>query len=164
MSLASDGSDPEMRLAVLHAWIWSANPAGVFATDNWSLPFLRLGIPAVPSAPRDALQALGLAADEEGYLLLTLRTGLRLTAAEEMAAAGVLRAQRARALAEASAIRKTGRLTADGSGRLGAVWADTWAALERALPGRDAELLSLRGELAGAPPHVPSSSHVPRPM
>jgi hypothetical protein len=32
------------RIAMMHAWIWSANPEGAFAADNWALPFIRLGL------------------------------------------------------------------------------------------------------------------------
>ena len=148
-SLVADDGDAEMRLAVLHAWIWTPNPAGVFVTDNWSLPLLRLGIGAAPSTPRDALHALALAADEEGYLLLTLRTGLHLSAREEAAASAVLAAQRSRATREASAVKVAGRLTSQTTVRLVSVWSDTWTALERALPGRAAQLRALRMQLAG---------------
>ena len=144
----SAAAEPEMRLAVLHAWLWSANPAGVFVTDNWSLPFLRLGISPPPSAvPRDALHALGLAADEEGYLLLTLRTGLGLTMPEEAAASRVLSAHREQALGEAARVRAARRLTSETSDRLVAAWSDTWSALERALPRRATALRTLRRQL-----------------
>ena len=48
----ADGGGP--RLAVMHAWVWLPNPAGTFATDNWALPFARLGLPAPPNASRAA--------------------------------------------------------------------------------------------------------------
>ncbi len=49
-----------VRLAVLHAWIWMQNPAGVFARDNWVLPYVRAGLapPADPSV--GASRALSL--------------------------------------------------------------------------------------------------------
>lgn len=55
------------RLAVLHVWLWAENPAGLFATDNWSLPFRRLGLstPASMTAvTRDAARALSLTAGD----------------------------------------------------------------------------------------------------
>ena len=146
--LASDGG-AELRLAVLHAWIWTPNPRGVFSTDNWSLPFVRLGIPAADGVPREVLQALALALDDEGYLLLTLRTGLGLTVDEEDAASTVLATRRTLAKDEAAAIQAAGQLTAEESARLAALWAETWPALERALPARAAALRQLRAQLAG---------------
>ena len=43
------------RLAILHVWSGIENPDGVFATDNWALPFARAGLAApVPVAPGSA--------------------------------------------------------------------------------------------------------------
>jgi hypothetical protein len=139
--------DPEMRLSVLHAWIWIANPAGPFVTDNWALPSLRVGIAHAPATPRDALRALALATDEDRYLLLTLRTGLDLTAAEEAAALATLSEQRAHAMREVAEVSRASQLTPESSARLVARWAATWTALERALPRRVAQLRILRQRL-----------------
>jgi hypothetical protein len=61
---------PGPKIAVLHAWIWLDNPDGVLATDNWALPYARLGYgpPAVLS--RTAARALALAAGDGGRLYL----------------------------------------------------------------------------------------------
>jgi hypothetical protein len=48
------------RLTMLHAWIWLANPAGMFAADNWALPYLRLSINPPQVAPGTAAKALSL--------------------------------------------------------------------------------------------------------
>ena len=57
---------PGARLAVLHAWIWLENPGGLLETDNWALPYARLGLPVAPNGSRDAARALALAAGESG--------------------------------------------------------------------------------------------------
>ena len=58
--LGMEESD-SLRLSVMHAWVWTANPAGPFATDNWALPFLRVGVaPPAPMSKR-AAQAISLA-------------------------------------------------------------------------------------------------------
>ena len=146
-SAAGSAAESEMRLAVLHAWLWTTNPASVFVTDNWALPSLRLGVPVAASVPRDALQALALADDEDGYLLLTLRTALGLTTAEEAAASNVLSAAKSRAEHEQAAARKARRLTPETTARLVSLWASTWSELERALPRRVAPLRALRRQL-----------------
>jgi hypothetical protein len=63
------------RIAVLHAWLWADNPAGLFATDNWALPWLRLGVdPPVPSPGPDSLTMMvALAAGGEHYFTTLLR-------------------------------------------------------------------------------------------
>lgn len=54
------GETDGLRLAVMHAWVGLPNPAGMFATDNWALPFARLGIPAPPNASPRAARAVAL--------------------------------------------------------------------------------------------------------
>jgi hypothetical protein len=55
---AAHGPTHGLRLAVLHAWIWLDNPAGTFVTDNWALPFARLGLRAPAHIPAGAPRAL----------------------------------------------------------------------------------------------------------
>jgi hypothetical protein len=78
------------RVAVLHAWLWMDNPAGLFATDNWALPWHRLGIPPPPESdgPSPAGLAAALAGGGEAYFLalLRLRDGLSSERAEPVAA------------------------------------------------------------------------------
>lgn len=69
-SHAGMGHDlPGPKIAVLHAWVWLANPDGVLATDNWALPFARAGLAAPPRLSRTAARALALA-DEGGRLYM----------------------------------------------------------------------------------------------
>jgi len=58
------------KIAVLHAWIWLDNPDGLLATDNWALPYARLGYrpPAQPS--HAAARAMALAAGDGGRMYL----------------------------------------------------------------------------------------------
>lgn len=64
------------RMAVLHVWAWLDNPDGPFATDNWALPFARLGLPLPMVAPRrEVAHALALAAGGERYYLAVAAAG-----------------------------------------------------------------------------------------
>lgn len=148
---APAGEDAAPRFSILHAWVWTPNPDGVFVTDNRSLPLVRLGV-APPAAgraadSRDAVNALALATDVEAYHLLMLRTSLGLSAPEEAAAARVLADHGGRAAREVGAVRRARRLTAPDSARLAALWGALWVDLERALPGRASELRALRRQL-----------------
>lgn len=58
-----------LRLAVLHAWIWIDNPAGTFVTDNWALPFARVGLRAPAGAPAGAVRAISLVGGSLPYYL-----------------------------------------------------------------------------------------------
>lgn len=61
------GSADQPRLAMVHAWIWMENPDGLFAQDNWALPFRRLGLPVPDAVPPQAGKALFLLSDGVAY-------------------------------------------------------------------------------------------------
>ena len=61
---------PGPRLAVVHAWIWLDNPDGLLATDNWALPYARLGLRVPAHGSRAAARALALAAGDGGRMYL----------------------------------------------------------------------------------------------
>jgi len=81
------GGGREPRIAVLHAWIWLENPDGVLATDNWALPYARLGYRMPPGASHEAARAVALAAGDGGrhYVEALLRALGRPNAGEEQA-------------------------------------------------------------------------------
>ena len=60
------------RVAVLHAWVWAGNPQGIFEPDNWSLPYLRLGLPVPDSLDIDAARALALATGDSVFFATQL--------------------------------------------------------------------------------------------
>lgn len=125
-------NDAGLRLAVMHAWVWTENPAGLFVTDNAALPFARAGIPRRAMSPA-ALRGLTLAQDSAGYYLQTLRTALRTNDAEDRLLT--------RAIAEAR-----GAAALDDV-KLESAWAALWAAIDRELPARRAELARVRSIL-----------------
>jgi len=55
------------RLAVLHAWVRAPNPAGVFAAENWALPFIRAGLEVPLDFPKGAARAVSLLSGGERY-------------------------------------------------------------------------------------------------
>jgi len=61
--------DSGTRLAILHAWVGVPNPAGLFAAENWALPFVRLGLSVPESFPTGASRALSLLAGGTRYYL-----------------------------------------------------------------------------------------------
>lgn len=79
------------RLAILHAWVWQPNPNGLFATDNWTLPYLRLGLTAPKDPqPTPATLALALATGGEIYFHSVLRLRFQPRPSEALRTAGVL--------------------------------------------------------------------------
>jgi hypothetical protein len=119
------------RIAVLHAWIWLENPAGIFATDNWALPFHRLGIEPPPGSeePTPVALAAALATGGQAYFLALLR--LREGLAAEPAA-------RVAALLDRHAVEWAARLRPVAERRLhlpAAELSDGWWNLDRELRG-----------------------------
>jgi hypothetical protein len=135
--------DGAPRLFILHAWVWAANPEGIFVTDNWSLPATRLGVEG-STLTGDAIRAIALADDEDGYHRLMLRTALDLAVPEDSAAAHVIATHRALVREELRPVRAGGALEAASARRLEAVWDSLWSQLATALPARVADLRALR--------------------
>ena len=113
------------RLAMLHAWIWSESPSGVFAADNWAIPYLRLGLSvsdAAPAVPR----ALSLVSGGAEYFE---RVVARAQGRDADAPPGVTAAFDS-ALAEVGVVldgRAGSRLDAGEEARLAGIWERLWA-------------------------------------
>jgi hypothetical protein len=54
------GSGGRTELAMLHVWLWSANPDGIFANYNPTLPYLRAGLPSAWARAGDHAAARGI--------------------------------------------------------------------------------------------------------
>jgi hypothetical protein len=70
------------RMTMLHAWIWLANPNGVFAADNWAIPYLRLGIKPAQDTPDTAAKALALVCGGVEYFSTSVHAAASLTPTE----------------------------------------------------------------------------------
>lgn len=57
------------RLAILHAWVTTPNPDGIFAAENWTLPFVRLGFAVPMNFPNGAARALSLVSGAQAYFV-----------------------------------------------------------------------------------------------
>jgi hypothetical protein len=58
--------DGRVLLTMVHAWVWSENPDGIFAQSHRGLPYLRAGLPAshAAGATEDAAMGVSLLAAE----------------------------------------------------------------------------------------------------
>lgn len=64
----------QSTVAVLHVWTGLDNPDGPFATDNWALPYVRLGLTPPAAAPAvEIAHAVALAAGGERYYLAVIK-------------------------------------------------------------------------------------------
>ncbi|MEO8126538.1 MAG: hypothetical protein ABI822_05555 [Bryobacteraceae bacterium] len=118
------------RMAMLHAWIWLDNPAGMFAADNWAIPFLRLGMRPDPAVPESAAKAAALVSGGADYFTASVRAAVPMTA-KESAKVDVAFA-RARGEAE-TRYRSPQDLTA--------VWTALWKEVDQALNAKSRSVL-----------------------
>ena len=112
------------RMAMLHAWIWLANPAGPFAADNWAIPYFRLGIEPRADAPGAAAKALALASGGAEYFAAAIRAATPLTATEKKNVDAAL--ARSRTAVEALLLRQELE-------NLPAIWTELWRQIDSSL-------------------------------
>ena len=123
-----EAPDEAYRLAMLHAWVWLDNPDGLFAADNWALPYVRAGLP-VPSAPSvRAARAVSLLSGGVDYFVEAVRHLTGVDSATLDAIRARLEEARHQVATHTAAAEPT--LTAD----LDALWADVWGDVSALLP------------------------------
>jgi hypothetical protein len=133
---ANDGP----RLAMMHAWIWSHNPEGLFAADNWAIPLLRLNLtpPAEFSLP--AAKALSLLGGGREYVQASI---LAANIGGDQPAS--VRAALDEAVQHVTAIvgaHHHAELEPSDAGRLANIWTELWKSIDGTVPADVAEKLA----------------------
>ena len=124
------------RLAMMHAWIWSANPEGTFAADNWALPFMRLGLAPAPHAPASAAKALSLASGGASYFVRSIEAATGRKDSPEIGAAFERAEAKVRTVLGESGRSEILVVT------LADTWRELWVEIDRALSDADRERLA----------------------
>jgi hypothetical protein len=117
------------RLAMLHAWIWAPNPEGMFAADNWNIPYLRLGITPPAEASNAAAKALSLATGGAEYFLMAVDAAASPTPGERGAIEGALLRSR-RAVEELLRDRPGTALSSSDVRKLSDLWNQLWITID----------------------------------
>jgi hypothetical protein len=144
-----------LRIAVMHAWIGIENPAGLWTSDNWGLPYARLGLS--PTGGGADARALSLAADGEDYYLRAIVSTAGLDAAERERVRALLSDHAARVMAVARAAANPGDASVRALRRtdvdaLASLWSSMWNAIDGAIrPEAAARLRPLRDALVPRP-------------
>ena len=137
----SGHADHGPRLAMVHAWVWLDNPDGLFAADNWAIPFLRLGLEAPRQAAPEAGKALSLLTGGDAYVARVVRAAAAPGTLDEAA----LRAAVGAASTSAAAVvgrRSSSRLGPEALTALTAAWQAMWKDIEAMLPAEAAARLA----------------------
>lgn len=120
------------RLAMMHAWIWSPNSEGVFAADNWALPYLRLGLAPADNAPPSVAKALSLASGGRSYFEMSIDAATEGVSMET----GRVKAafDRAQAAVKAFVRQMPGKeIRGPEISTLESIWMEMWIEIDRAL-------------------------------
>jgi len=143
---SSDPSPDATHVWVLHIWTALPNPLGRYDSDNWALPFARLGISAPSDLDHDMGRALSLAvAEGDTYLRRILDdAGLR-TGSNSARVDAALEAARVAIESTATRVRQTGRVSPEDGQSLRASWQGLSVTLR--------EVLGPAVEPILAPPH-----------
>lgn len=142
--LVPHGAD-RPRLAMLHAWTGVANPDGVWAADNWALPFVRGGYAVPAHLTPHAGRAVALAVGYGGFFREVVDRAARPSPAERDSVAQLLTRHRSQIQ---DLLDRTPAGTAPDADALGEAWRALWADLEASLPrvaGRTAALFGTDG-------------------
>jgi len=108
------------------------NPAGIFNQDNWSLPFLRLGLVPPDSISPQCGKALHLMGDGVAYYLELIRIAGEPSVEEMAAFTEVLESRRSEV--EHVVRRENGSYgwPEEGDARLSQIWSRLWDEIRKA--------------------------------
>lgn len=137
------GARDAPRIAMMHAWLWADNPEGMFAADNWAIPFLRLGIAQPPNAPMAAAKALSLVTGGMEFVESSIDAAAPGATRRARVLAGLAQA---RASVE-SLVHRTqeGTLSETELTTLGRTWGEMWDAIDTSLSAESRrQLLPIR--------------------
>lgn len=110
------------RVAVLHAWVWLANPDGLLTADNWALPFARIGLALPSMVVPDAARALALAAGGAGFFGAQYQSVARLEPSDRSAVDVVLERHAARVRQWLAGRAPGTEMTTEESAWLAGIW------------------------------------------
>lgn len=140
---AGDAPAEEPRLAMAHAWVWLRNPEGDFVSDNWALPYFRLGLTPADGAPVACARALTLLTGGAEYMTEVVAAAGGSPSEQNVLERALNRAQRA---VRAILGRRSGLSLGEAELReLANTWARLWNDLDRTLgASSQARLAALR--------------------
>jgi hypothetical protein len=136
MLLAHDSRDSgpaAMRLSVLHLWTRVENPSGPSVTDNWALPYVRLGLDAPRSVTVGAARALSLLTGSESYYSALARTAASPGADDQRRIDAELARGAERVRTWWNGRASTASLSAIEIAALETMWSFSWREIERSV-------------------------------
>jgi uncharacterized coiled-coil protein SlyX len=127
------GTGDQPRLAMFHAWVWAENPSGLFAQDNWALPFLRLGLPVPDDPLPQAGKALFLGSDGVDYYARLVDVAGAPSEVDRAAVRTLLEQSHERLRPLLERMRAANAVSDQDQAELAALWDALWAGIEEAV-------------------------------
>jgi hypothetical protein len=128
------------RLSMLHAWLWSPNPDGMFAADNWAIPFLRLNLAPGAEVRTAAAKALALATGGRDYFEMAIDAAARLSPRESHRVRAAM-AQAEAAVRQLIPLEKGTTLDEMEHAELTTIWRQLWEEIDAAISDTGREKL-----------------------
>lgn len=125
------GAQDRARLAMMHAWVWSPNPAGMFAADNWAIPFIRHNWAPPAELTLPAAKALSLLSGRDYVEASILAVVVKEDQRESV------RAALDRAVGHIhAAVPQVGQAKLDAAAlkRLSSIWSELWTSIDATVP------------------------------
>lgn len=121
------------QLAMIHACVWTENPEGPFAQQNWALPFHRLDIPVPERLTPAAGKAAHLVSGGVEYYAEVIHRAGKPSADEMAAVNDVLRSSRDDVRSIIDVCMSDSATDVECVARLSAQWSTMWDELFRRL-------------------------------
>jgi hypothetical protein len=135
------GSGDGYRLAMVHVWTGAENPAGVLAQNNWSLPYLRVGLQPPDSISVVAARGVSLAYEDGAFYAKLIRRAVVLEPAI-LARIDTALGEHAAAAGRLVEGRRAGSPEGTGDAAFEAVWRGLWRDIRSAVPDDEWKMLS----------------------
>jgi hypothetical protein len=117
------------RISMLHAWIWLDNPDGVFATENWSIPYLRLSlVPPNPATP-EASKAISMPVGGTDFFLMSIEAAAQLSRSDRKTILSAFQGTEGKVHAFLSSRAATAALTQEDLSYLSGLWTNMWTTI-----------------------------------
>lgn len=117
------------NLAMLHAWVWTDNPDGMFSADNWALSFVRNEI-APPSQPTvEASKALFMLNGGVDYYLKFIELAVGEAQYNKENVKSIMKGYSEKIREKANALRSYETVNMDDQGALKDLWIEMWNAV-----------------------------------
>lgn len=125
----------EMNLAMIHVWVWSDNPDGIFSADNWALSYYRFGLkpPKPEELDPDVSKALFLASGKVDYYLKFIELSIEPETLDEGQIRPVLSEYSSRVNDVLKPYEPGNSLSANHRKEISELWFDMWQQIKRIL-------------------------------